>query len=472
MRKWIIGLVAIVAVGAGVLVVPNLLSGQQGAASAQNVETAQVERTTLYSSVESAGTVAAARTIELTFDTAGTVAAIHVEVGDRVSQGAVLATLDTSDLDYQIQLQEQALVVQQASYDELISPPTASEIAQAQATLSSARSQLLQAQNNLEAAPNNVTINCADVQDRQRDFDDATDAYADYVAAGFEMDATFRPDPESAEGLALRDAADALTVAQAKCDNTTPVSVYEIQVASAQASVDQAQAALDALLEGPSDEDIASAEAQLAQQQLELENARASLADAELIAPFDGVIADVNLVLGQSVNTATAAMTLVDNSQLHIDVQIDELDIPQVALGQSAVVTPDALDDTTLDGSVARIAPTGGSTDGVVTYDVRIDLLDFASLPIYVGMTTDVEIITGSEPDVLVVPTDAIQRAGLTEFVEVQTGDGATQRVTVTTGTSLDGFTVISGDIDAGASVIIPVQEASSAGGFAGPFGG
>lgn len=472
MRKWIIiGVLAVLAVAA-VLVVPNLLNGSQGVANAQDVETATVERTTLNESIESAGTIAAAQTIYLTFDTSGSVQTVNVTVGDNVSAGDVLATLDTSDLEYQIDLQEQAFVVQQANYDQLIAPPSASEIAQAESSLASAQSQLFQAQINLDAAPNSITLNCSDVTDRQRDLDDAQADYDDYVASGFEMDATFLPDPNSAQALALRDATEALAVAQAQCDNTTPISQYEVQVASAQASVDQAQASLDALLAGADEEDIASAEAQLAQQQLELDNARAALADVELVAPFDGVIAAVDIVVGQSVNTSTAAITLVDDSQLHVDVQIDELDIPQVTLGQTALVSPDALDDSTLDGSVARIAPTGETTDGVVTYDVRIDLLDLQNLPIFVGMTTDVEIIMGSEPDVLVVPTDAIQRAGLNEFVEILGSDGTTSTVNVVTGTTLDGYTVVTGDLEEGVQVIIPVQEAQQGGGFGGPFGG
>jgi HlyD family secretion protein len=471
MRKWVVAGLIGVGVVAAILILPSVLTGTQGAATAQELDTAVVERTTLNDSIESSGTVAAARSITLTFATSGVVNTVNVEVGDIVTAGQVLATVETSDLEYQIQLQERALIVQQANYDQLIAPPSESEIAQAEASLASAQSQLLQAQVSLRSAPNSVTLNCSDVTDRQRDVDDAQADYDDYVAAGFELDATFLPDPDSTFGLSLRDALEALEVAQAQCDNTTTVEEYELQVASAQASVDQAQASLDALLAGADAEDVAASLAQLEQQELELEDARSALEDAELAAPFDGVVSAVDVVVGNSVSSSTAVISLVDDSQLHVDVQIDELDIPQVELGQSVIVAPDALEDATLTGVVARVAPVGETTDGVVTYEVRIDLTDARTYPIFVGMTTDVEIVIGSEPDVLVVPTEAIQRAGINEFVEVVNDDGTTRSVNVTTGTTLDGYTVISGDIEEGLQVVIPEEEAQT-GGFGGPFGG
>ncbi|MDX2160479.1 MAG: efflux RND transporter periplasmic adaptor subunit [bacterium] len=472
MRKWIIGGgLVLAAAAAAALIFPGLTDNQLSSVAAQDIETAVVERRTLNETIESAGTVTAERTISLSFGTSGTVETVAVDVGDTVTAGDVLARLSISDLEYQIRLQEQALVVQQANYDQLIAPPTASEEAQARAALASAQSQLVQAQQNLASAPNSVTINCADVTTRQRAVDDAQAAYDDYVTAGYEMDATFRPDADSTEGEALRDALDNLSVAQAQCDNTTTVEEYEIQLASAQASFDEAQASLDALLAGADAEDIASAEAQLAQQQLELDNARAALADAELVAPFDGVIASVDILEGGMVTSTAAVITLVDTSTLYVDLQVDELDIPLLSVEQPVIVSPDALEDTTLDGQIARIAPVSETTDGVVTYDVRVALEAWQDLPIYVGMTANVEIILGSQPDALVVPTEAIQRAGTNEFVSVLV-DGAEQQVSVTTGVTIDGFTVITGEIEVGAQVVIPAEESQQPGGFGGPFGG
>jgi HlyD family secretion protein len=471
MRKWIlIGAVGAAAIAA-VLVVPNLLAGQQGAASAQDIETAVVERATINETVESSGSVNAERTIYLTFGTSGQVSEVLVSVGDPVEAGQVLARLDTETLAYQIRLQELSLAQQQATYDQFIEEPTASEIAQAQSSIASAQSQVLQAQANLDAAPNSITLNCTDVADRESDLADAQRAWADYVNDGYRMDATFVPDPDSEAGAALASAQTALTRAQAQCDNTTTISELETQLASAQASLAQAQASYDALIEGPTAAEIASQQARLEQSMMELENARDALEDAEITAPFSGTIGAVNITVGEMVNSSLAAITLVDNSVLHVTVPVDELDIPAVLVGQDALVSPEALEDTVVTGRVTLISPVADTSDGSVTYDVRIDFADIASLPLYVGMTTDVEIILASQPDVLVVPTDAIQRLGANEFVEVLQSDGTRNNVPVTTGTTLDGLTVVEG-VDEGAEVVIPAEEASAAGGFPGPFGG
>lgn len=458
-----------VSLGTAVLL---FLNGAVVPVNAQQIETVVVERTDLNTSIETSGTIAPAQSMTLVFGTSGIVSAVNVEVGDTVAAGDILAQIDTSDLEYQIRLKEQSLIVQQTSYDDLVAPPTDEQIAQAQASLTSAQSQLVQAQNSLNSAPNNTTINCSNVNERQSTLEDARADWDDYVREGYEMDAAFQPNAESTAGTALEDSQRAYDVAVAQCNNTTPVNQYELQVASAQASVDQAQAALDSLLAGATTEEIAAAEARLEQSRLELENARAALEDAQIIATFSGVISEVGIQIGEAVTSNSAAVAMVDISSLHVDVDVDEVDIPLIAVGQPALIAPAALDGVTIDGSVSRIAPSGTSANGVVTFNVRVDLPQTGRYPIYVGMTTDVEIVTGSETGVLVVPTEAIQRSGTTEYVEILNADGTTAQVNITTGATIEGQTVITGELDEGVSVVLPVEDVSANSGFNGPFGG
>jgi len=164
-------------------------------------------------------------------------------------------------------------------------------------------------------------------------------------------------------------------------------------------------------------------------------------------------------------------VALVDDSQLHIDVTVDELDIVQIEVGQMVEITTDALDGVILAGTVSRIAPTADNTDGVVTYNVRVDLTDLNDQPIRIGMTTDVAILVSDATEVLVVPTEAVQRNGTREFVTVQNPDGTTVQVTVTTGSTNDGMIEVNGDLTAGTTVVIPAAAAQS-GGLPNPLGG
>jgi len=458
----------LIVAAAALVAVPLLM--QENSVSAQDPQTATVERTSLNPTIETTGTIAPEETILLAFGTSGTVSEVLAAVGDEVTEGDVLARLDTTSLENQIARQEQALIVQQASYDNLIAEPTATEIAQAEANLASAQSQLQQAQTNLATASNNTTINCASLEDAQLEFDRAQDAYDDYVNDGYRMDATFIPDPDSEAGERLRNARSNFNVAQAQCDETTPITQLEAAVVAAQANLTQAQAALDDLMNGPTETQLASAQAQLDQSRLQLEDTRAALEDAVILAPFSGIVSQVNITRGQLVNTNTSALTLVDHSQLHIDVSVDELDIAQIVAGQTAIISPEALDGVAIEGTITRIAPTSTVSDGVVTYDVRVDISNEESLPIRIGMTTDVEIRVGGDGEVLAVPTEAIQREGQNEFVEVLNADSSTTRVPVTTGQTVNGFTSITGDVVEGTQVVIPQQTEQVTGGL--PFGG
>lgn len=470
-RAMLFGMLAVTAVALG-----SLLARSPGGqtVSAQDQLTAEVERRTLSTTIETTGTIEPEDEVLLSFGMSGTVSAIAVEVGDDVKAGDVLAQLDTRDLENQIARQEQSLIVQQAAYDQLIEPPTAREIAQAQANLASAQSQLAQAQTNLETASNNETINCSSMENASLELERASDAYADYVNDGYRLDATFIPDPESDAGDRLRTAQSNYNVAQAQCNETTPASQLEVSLSAAQASVDQAQAALDELLNGPTDDQIASAQAQLDSAQLQLEDARASMDNAIITAAFDGIIAEVQITRGQQVNANTVAIRLVDASQLHINVGVDELDIAQVTTGQSAVISPEALNGQAIDGIVTRIAPVSTVSDGVVTYEVRVDINVNTALPVRIGMTTDVEIVVGSLDGVLVVPTGAVQRDGQDEYVEVMNADNSTTRVSVVTGATIDGFTEVQGDLSEGLTVILPqrVSTETSSGLFPPPAGG
>ncbi|MBL8162078.1 MAG: efflux RND transporter periplasmic adaptor subunit [Anaerolineae bacterium] len=463
-------------ISAGVLVAAivagvTLLNPGAQTVSAQDQQTARVERRTLNSTIETTGTIEPEDSVLLSFGMAGSVSEILVEVGSEVRAGDVLARLDTSDIENQIARQEQSLIMQQASYDQLIADPSAREIAQAEATLASAQSQLIQAQINLDTAPNNLTINCANLDSAALQLERAQEDYDDYVNDGYQMDATFIPDADSEPGERLRDAQSSFDVAQAQCNETPSVEQLEAAVSAAQASVDQAQAALDELLSGPTDEEMSSAQAQLDQARLLLDDVHTSLDDAVITATFDGIISAVHITRGQLVSANTTAITLVDHAQLHVNVSVDELDIAQIATGQSALIAPEALNGQTIEGLVTRIAPTSTITDGIVTYDVRVDLTDAGSLPVRIGMTTEVEIVVGSLDAVIVVPTEAVQREGQNEFVDVLNADNSTTRVAIVSGTTIDGLTVVDGDLTEGLTVIIPQRSSAQAGNNL-PFGG
>lgn len=147
------------------------------------------------------------------------------------------------------------------------------------------------------------------------------------------------------------------------------------QLTAAQASLAAAQANQARLNPNPTKAQQAQASAGVAQATSALELARINRERAELRAPFDGVVAVVNIDPGDPTPTGNqSAMRVVDVSKLHVDVQISDVDIAKVKVGQKAAVRADALPETTFSGSVTYIAPTTTTSGTLRTYLVRITL--------------------------------------------------------------------------------------------------
>jgi HlyD family secretion protein len=465
MRKWILGGVGVVVVIA--LIFPMIAPRGQQPGTAT---TAQVERTVLTSTVDTSGTIVPTQSIYLTFGTGGKVASVNVEIGDMVKAGQVIATLDTADLDYEIATAEQNLASQQANYNALIATPTAKEISQADASVASAEVQVANAQVNQQTAPDNVTSNCADVESKKVTLDNAQQAFDDYLMDGYGYDAAFIADPNAEASSTLRSARTAYEIAAAKC-NTAKINASNNSLTSAEAQLTQAKASRTSLLEGPTKEEIDGSQAALKQRQLALENAKRKLANATITAPFDGVISAVNIVVGQSVTTATQAVTLLDTSKLYTDVNVDELYINQVKVGQVASLTLNVDGAEPLSGAVTRISPASENAAGVTTVDVRISINPTNAVTLLPGMSADVSITVAENLEALSVPTLAIYRDIDGEYLLVVGADGSDTRVAVVTGQSKDGKTVITGNVQAGQTVRLNIPRART-GGFGPPGGG
>lgn len=221
---------------------------------------------------------------------------------------------------------------------------------------------------------------------------------------------------------------DDLAVAQAAVD------AAHARVQTTQAQVSQAELSLALLLAGPRQEQVEAMQAQVAQAEVVLDQAQLRLEKARLVVPFDGVVAQVNVQEDEVTPAGTPAVMLVELSRFHMEVEVDELDVGQVSVGQEVLVTLDALPDVELDGRVEAIAPTAFQGGGVVSYFVTIGL-KVGDAPVREGMSATANIVTQRLEDVLVVPNRALRLdrergkvyaeklvLGVPQEVEVETG--------------------------------------------------
>ncbi|MBX3064189.1 MAG: efflux RND transporter periplasmic adaptor subunit [Anaerolineae bacterium] len=474
MRKWII--IGVVLLVAAFLIIPRLMAqGRQNTTA--SAQTGTVETENITTTIDTSGTVAPERSIYLTFGTGGEVKQVNVQIGDQVSAGQVIIALDTADLEYDIAVAQQALIQQQATYNSLIATPSPKDLTQAEASVASAKSQLATAKVNAETNNSNVSTTCADVDTQKLALNNAQTAYDNYVNDGYSADAIFVPDPDSQVGVDLRNAQTAYDSAVSKCDTAKLNADNSASVASAEASLAQAEASLAALQEGATKEDIDSAQAALAQKQLQLDNAKSKLANATVVAPFAGIVSDISVIVGQSVSANATAVTLLDTSALYVDATVDELYITQVKIGQDATFKLNNDASKALKGKVSRISPSGQLTSNVVTYSVRLQITPDSTATVLPGMTADVTITTGTINNALLVPTQAVLHDTQGDYVLVVGTGGVPQRVAVTAGAFVGSRTVVQGSLSAGQQIYLSDPNAtttssSGIGGFGAAGGG
>jgi HlyD family secretion protein len=172
-------------------------------------------------------------------------------------------------------------------------------------------------------------------------------------------------------------------------------------IALAQATVDDAQNTLDTLKAGPTESDLTVAETRVIL-------AEAAEAQATLKAPFAGTITDIQVMPGDIVSAGTTAFRIDDLSKLYIDLQVSEVDIPQVKEGQDASITFDAIANKEYHGKVTQVGMVGSVSQGVVNYPVIVQLTD-GDASILPSMTASVNIIVAESKNVLVVPNKALK---------------------------------------------------------------
>ncbi|HND50261.1 MAG TPA: efflux RND transporter periplasmic adaptor subunit, partial [Anaerolineales bacterium] len=194
--------------------------------------------------------------------------------------------------------------------------------------------------------------------------------------------------------------------------------------------------------------------------------AEATLNMAKIIAPFDGTITQSNPVVGDQVNPGTVGFRIDDLSSLLVDVQVSEVDINNVAVGQDATLSFDAILGKSYNGKVVEVGQAGDTVQGVVSFTVTVELTD-ADEQVKPGMTTAVNIITEEVKNTLLIPNRAVRLVNGERVVYLEK-DGQATPVTITLGASSDTMSVLtSGDIKEGDLIILNPPSANG-----GPFGG
>jgi HlyD family secretion protein len=410
-------------------------------ASAVQVQTTTVQRGSLAASVSAAGNISSPSQVSVAFQSSCAVTKVNVNVGDAVKKDQVLMELDNADLTLALKTAQLNLASAQASYDQTKADLNYA-LRDAQSTLVSSKANLDAAKAKNDQNPNAIIVAKAAL-------DKATvtvqQAQANYNTVAW------RPDV----GMT----AEAATLQQATIDyqsalasyKTTQVTINDTALKQAQTQYDTDQVSLEQAQRNVNTK-LSVAQAQLDDSKVALEQAQRNLDKAKIIAPFDGVVSAVNFSIGDYAGS-TAAVTVVNLSNLQIKVTVAEVDMPKVKVGNTAQVTLDALPGRTYNAKTTAISPAGTVTQGVVNYSVILTITD-ADDAIKPGMTANLTIEVERRDDVLILPTRAVRTQGNQRIVTVQF-KGQSIQTSVTTGLSNDQSIEITSGLQQGDVVVL-----------------
>ncbi|MFO7543874.1 MAG: efflux RND transporter periplasmic adaptor subunit [Trueperaceae bacterium] len=384
-------MVALVVLGA---VAAALLLPGRGAAELRTL-VEPLERGAFVREVTGTGVVIAEQERHLSFRGAGTVLEVPVTVGDEVVAGTLLARLDTASLERDIASIRASLASARADQTR-IDAQRAVDTLDARSAVAAAEDQRERAATALTRAQDDLRI--------ARELFGVGAASADEVRAA-----------DTAVASAERTLAQAditLDTAVARQDNLT-------QLAEAQRS---------------------GAQAQVAQLATQLGNAESRLADAELVAPFDGVVTALAIEAGDAVGQQSA-VTVADVTSLHVEARFDENRAAELTLGQPATIVPDADASRTLAARVTRLSPIAGRETGAAQVVAELGFVTEQAAPettawLRPGYTVTVRVRVRELADALLMPLEAITEGADGAYVHrvVPTGEdrGTVERVPVT----------------------------------------
>ena len=438
--KWMVPVVCVAVLGGWFILRPD--RAQDANVDVSYVQTTP-EKRDLSNSLSGTGTLNPANTYNVKSLVAGKVLTSTIEEGDIVEEGTVLYTVDASDATTKAEQASITLQQAQRSYDKTVDRQyVRAEVAGVVATLKVAKG------DEVTSGQEVAVIRDSSKMVLQLEFP-AADAAAFSVGQSAEvtLDGTFETltgtvtavtgtDALSTGNLLTRTVtitvrnAGGLTTAQAATATINGVSCI-----AAKCFEYQAERTLTTLAAGTvtainvqeggavnkddivlqiSGEDlteaIQSAAETLRSAELNMDNLQEAMNNYTVTSPISGTIIEKNAKAGDALTAGADLCTIYDLSYLVMVINVDELQVSDVSVGQSVQVTADAVPDKTYTGTVTRVSMKGSSNGGTTTYPVTVRIDETEGLR--PGMNANAEIVIAEAENALAVPNAAIVRGG------------------------------------------------------------
>lgn len=438
--KWLVPVVVVAAAGA-----VFLISGGGNKAASRDVTYAETTpiRQDVSNSLSGTGTLNPANTYTVKSLVDGKILTGGFEEGDKVEEGDVLYTIDSSDASTNLEKASIALQQAQRSYDKTV------DLQYVRAEVDGTVSSLKVAKGDQVTSGQEVAV----IRDSSKMLLNLLFPAADAAnfsvgqSADVMLDGTFETlkgtitaitgtDELSTGNLLVRTVtirvnnAGGLTTAQAATASVNGVSsiasatfAYQAErTLTAQAggtvsaiNVQEGDAVSkgDILIELTGDdltESIQSASESLRSAEISMQNQQDNMSNYTITSPISGTIIEKDAKQGDALTSGSTLCVIYDLSYLEMVINVDELQIGALSVGQKVQITADAVADKTYVGTVTRVSMKGSSSGGTTTYPItiRIDNTD----GLRPGMNANAEIVVAEANNALVVPNAAVIRGG------------------------------------------------------------
>ena len=423
-KPWLVVVLLVVLLGGG-FVAFRVLTGINQSSTTINDKTELVESKSLSIKIKSSGSVVPIETVNLSPKQAGKLIELLVEQGARVNRGQVIARMDSANLIPQLNQAQASAVASEANLAKLRNGSRPEDIAAAQARVESARGRVQSARSRL--ALTNMKMS------------------------------RFR-------GLQTEGAISSDRFDEVMTDDRSA----QADLVTAQANLVEATQILEESRNGSRVEDIAQAEAQLAQAIAGIRVIEVQIEDTVIRAPFAGIITQKYANAGAFVTPTTTASASNSSSStsivaiangLEIIAKVPEVDISQIKVGQEVEIVADAFPTEVFKGKVRLIAPEAIIEQNVTSFQVRVTL-ETGKDKLQSGMNTDLRFIGQRIDSALVVPTVAIvTQEGKTGLL-IADEKGKPQFRPVTIGSTVDNQTQILNGAKVGDRVFVKLPDA------------
>ena len=445
-RKKIVGLIAAVLVAVVIVVSAVNAGGTEG-----RYQETTVAARDIVSYLEFSGNIEAVDVSNVYAGVAAQIREVKVEEGDQVEAGDVIAVLDSSEVEYNIAVQEATLNEAELtdSYNIKDSQTSLDNLNEQldsglNSTLNTAQETLLTAQQNYQDAVetynqakeelDNGTTQAVvsarqSVASAQASYDSAEDQHENHMITD-EALATY--------AVTLSNAQESLRLAQETAEQDVQDyydAMVEAEEALANAESDYAAAELSMEQNVETTEDTLERTQALASQEttkLQIEHLKDSLEDYTITAPISGYITDLTLREGEYTTNATAVAEVTNFDTMQVEIRISEYDVSNVNEGDAVQIHVDSLNKD-YEGTISRISKTAtvenevSYLDAVVEFEADDDIMD--------GLSAEVRLIQTQELGVPALPSEAISyKEDNTAYVYIRDENGNLTEQTVSLG--------------------------------------